>query len=209
MQVKSSSNYPVKALLFDLGGVVIDIDFSRMFSRWAMYSGRSIDEIRSRFSMDPVYQAHEKGEISITEYFSSLRDTLAIDISDIQFEEGWNSIFKAEISGMSELLQNVKGKLPLYAFTNSNRAHEKVWSRQFSQILAHFETVLISSDIGLRKPEAEAFHFVADAIGTDPGQIAFYDDSIENIAGARDVGLDAVHVRSLSDVRDSLTKILG
>ena len=196
-------------MLFDLGGVVIDIDFSRMFSRWAMYSGCSIDDIRSRFSMDHMYQAHEKGEIDIAEYFSSLRDTLAIDISDSQFEEGWNSIFKAEIAGMSELLKHVKGKLPTYVFTNSNHAHEKVWSHQFSEILAHFETVFISSDIGLRKPDAEAFHFVADAIGAEPGQIAFYDDSIENIDGARNAGLDAVHVRSISDVRESLSRILG
>ena len=199
----------IKALLFDLGGVVIDVDFNQVFTKWAIFSNRGIEEIRSKFSLDHFYKSHEKGEIDISEYFSSLRKTLGIDISDFQFEEGWNSIFKAEIDGISELLKIAKEKLPLYAFTNSNRVHEKVWSKKFSQTLSHFQTVFTSSDIGMRKPDPEAFQFVANSIGIELSEIIFYDDSIENIIGARNVGLNVVHVKSISDVEESIKQIVG
>lgn len=70
----------VKALLFDLGGVVIDIDFNLVFAGWAGYSNRSVEEIKSKFSFDQFYEAHERGEIDSAEYFNSLRKTLGIDI---------------------------------------------------------------------------------------------------------------------------------
>ena len=199
----------IKALLFDLGGVVIDVDFNQVFTKWAIFSNRGIEEIRSKFSLDHFYKSHEKGEIDITEYFSSLRRTLGIDISDFQFKEGWNSIFKAEIEGMSELLKIAKEKLPLYAFTNSNRVHEKVWSKKISQTLSQFQKVFTSSDIGMRKPDPEAFQFVANSIGIELSEIIFYDDSIENIIGARNVGLNVVHVKSISDVEESIKQIVG
>ena len=197
----------VKALIFDLGGVVIDIDFSNVFMRWADDSNRSIEEIQSKFSYDHVYEAHERGEIDSQEYFNSLRETLGIDISDQQFEDGWNSIFKGEVPGISEFLQRAKEKVPIYAFTNSNRAHQKVWSQKFSETLSHFHDVFNSSDIGKRKPEPEAFQIVADSIGLEFHQMIFYDDSIDNIIGARKVGLNAVHVKSVLDIEESFKDI--
>ncbi len=197
----------VKALLFDLGGVVIDIDFNLVFKRWAKYANRSVEEIKSRFSFDLHYEAHERGEIGANEYFNSLRKSLGIDISDLQFKDGWNSIYKGEIPGITELLQKVKDKLPIHAFTNSNHTHQRVWSKKFSNTLIHFQTVFNSSDIGVRKPEPEAFQIVADLIGVDLSEIVFYDDSIENIIGAKKIGLNTVHVRSIRDVEASFDAI--
>ena len=199
----------VKALIFDLGGVVIDVDFNNVFLRWADYSNRNIEEIKSKFDFDQFYEAHERGEIDSTEYFQALRQTLGINISDIQFEDGWNSIFNGEIPGISRLLQRAKETVPIYAFTNSNRAHQKVWSRKFSETLSHFRAIFNSSDIGKRKPEFEAFKIVADSIGVEFRHIIFYDDSIDNINGARKAGLRTVHVKSISDIEDSFKDIFG
>jgi putative hydrolase of the HAD superfamily len=199
----------VKALIFDLGGVVIDVDFNNVFLRWADYSNRSIEEIKSKFVFDQFYEAHERGEIDSTEYFQSLRQTLGINISDIQFEDGWNSIFNGEIPGISRLLQRAKETVPIYAFTNSNRAHQKIWSQRFSKTLSHFRAIFNSSDIGNRKPEFESFKIVADSIGIESRQMIFYDDSIDNIIGARKAGLHTVHVKSILDIEDSFNDIFG
>jgi len=197
----------VKALIFDLGGVVIDIDFNKVFSHWADFSNRSVEEIHSKFTFDHIYEAHERGEIDSTEYFQSLRNTLGIDISDLQFEDGWNSLFIGEVPGIAGLLQQARKKLPIYAFTNSNRAHQKVWSQRFSETLSLFDAVFNSSEIGKRKPEPEAFQIVADSIGLEFHQMIFYDDSIDNIIGARKLGLMTVHVKSVLDIADSFKDI--
>jgi hypothetical protein len=106
------------ALLFDLGGVVIEIDFNRAFARWAAHSNHHLDTIKAKFSFDCFYQRHERGEIDASEYFAS-RVSLGIDISDPQFVDGWNAIYVREVPGVAALLQRAKGKMPLYAFTNS------------------------------------------------------------------------------------------
>jgi putative hydrolase of the HAD superfamily len=66
----------VEALLFDLGGVVIEIDFDRVFSHWALCSNQNLGTIKSRFTFDSYYERHERGEIEASEYFASLRRSL-------------------------------------------------------------------------------------------------------------------------------------
>ncbi|MGD9212867.1 MAG: HAD family phosphatase [Desulfobacteraceae bacterium] len=194
----------IKALLFDLGGVIIDFDFNQAVDCWADYAQRNAMEIKSAFSFDHYYEAHEKGEINASEYFNSLRRTLGIDISDLQFEEGWNSIFKGEMPGATNLLNKFNNKLPLYAFTNSNHLHYKVCSVRFAETLSRFRKVFNSAELGKRKPEPEAFHMVVDFMKLKPEEIIFYDDTMENIVGAKNIGFHTVHVKSMSDIEESL-----
>ena len=110
--------------------------------------------------------------------------------------------------GVSELLAKAAESFPLYAFTNSNREHEQYWSKQFSGILTNFKEIYVSSTIGLRKPEAEAYDYVVRAIGVSADRIVFFDDVLENIEGARARGLQAVHVKSSADVADALAVLI-
>jgi len=134
---------------------------------------------------------------------------LGIDISDTQFVDGWNAIYVREVPGIVALRQRAKGKMPLYAFTNSNPTHQHVWSQRFADVLSLFHTVFVSSELGKRKPEPEAFHTIAEAVGVKLQRMVFFDDSLENVEGARAIGLRAVHVRSLADIEGSLQEIIG
>jgi len=195
------------ALLFDLGGVVIDIDFNRAFARWAKHAGCDERHVRERFSQDAAYCRHEVGEIGIADYFASLRDSLGIDLSDAQLLDGWNAIYIGEIPGVAALLARARERIPLYAFTNTNRAHEACWSVQFAGIATLFTKVFVSSTMGLRKPERAAFELVVKDIGVPAGRIVFFDDNPDNVAGARACGLQAVHVTSRADVERTLAAL--
>src|SRR5450755_2449180 len=86
------------ALLFDLGRVVLDIDFNKTLACWAGHAGCEPSHLTSRFSSrDEIYQGHERGEIGDAEFFAGLRRLLGIGISDAQFLEGWNAIFTGEM----------------------------------------------------------------------------------------------------------------
>lgn len=197
----------VEVLLFDLGGVVIDIDFDRIFARWAEHAGCDPSRFRVRLADDAAYQRHERGEIDAAQFFAGVRSTFGIDIPDAQLLDGWNAIFVGETPGMSRLLADAARRFPLYAFTNTNRAHEQYWSRRFSGVLAHFQGIFVSSTMGSRKPEAAAFDHVIRAIGVPANRILFFDDSAVNIAGARARGLQAVHVGSIADVEGALADL--
>ena len=202
MQVSAPDS--VDALLFDLGGVIIEIDFDRVLARWALHAGRDPAALKPRFTFDRAYERHERGEIAAAAYFASLRVSLGIDLTDEQFLDGWNEVFVGEVPGMAALLRRAATALPLYAFSNSNPTHREVWSRRFADTLGVFRRMFVSSELGLRKPERVAFAKVAAAIGVSVHKIAFFDDSLENVEGARQSGMHAVHVRSIADVEASL-----
>jgi len=195
------------ALLFDLGRVVLDIDFNRTLRHWASHAGCEPALLMERFSRDELYRRHERGEISDQAFFGGLRSSLGIDISDAQFLDGWNAIFVGEIPGMRQLLARAARGLPLYAFSNTNVPHVEYFSTRFSDLLGHFREIFVSSKIGLRKPDAEAYDHVVKAIGVPAHRVVFFDDLAENIAGARACGLTAVQVRSADDVVRVLTAL--
>jgi putative hydrolase of the HAD superfamily len=195
------------ALLFDLGGVVIDIDFERAFACWAAHAGCDAAQLRELFAPDEPYQRHEIGEIGAEEYFACLRASLGIELTHAQFLEGWNAIFIGEVPGISELLGRAAKRLPLYCFTNTNPAHQAVWSERYAGALKHFRKMFVSSSIGRRKPNPEAFAFVVEEIGMPAGRIVFFDDSAPNIEGARACGLQTVLVNSPADVAAALAAL--
>ena len=192
------------ALLFDLGRVVLDIDFNRTLTCWAGHAGCEPSDIVGRFVRDEAYRHHEIGRISDQAYFDSLRASLGIGISDAQFLEGWNAIFAGEMPGIAPLLARAAGRLPLYAFSNTNAPHVEHFSKAYADLLGHFREVYLSSAIGLRKPDAAAYDHVVNAIGVPASRIVFFDDLAENVEGARARGLLAVHVRSSADVAAAL-----
>jgi putative hydrolase of the HAD superfamily len=197
------------ALLFDLGGVVVKIDFDRMFARWADHAGEELDTIRARFSFDTFYARHERGEVEASEYFASLRSSLRINLTDAEFTDGWTAIYVGEIPGVPQLLRSLKDRIPLYAFTNSNPTHVGVWANLYAETLKNFRRVFVSSDMGVRKPEPEAFARIATAIGVPLSRILFFDDTRENVEGAMAIGMQAVHVSSVHDIADAIAKGVG
>jgi glucose-1-phosphatase len=196
------------ALLFDLGRVVLAIDFDQTLACWAGHAGCDPARLVGRFSSrDQVYKRHERGEIDDAEFFAALRGALDVTISDAQFLEGWNAIFAGEMPGIAEQLARAAKRLPLYAFSNTNRPHAAHFSQAYAEVLSHFREIFLSSTIGLRKPDAAAYDHVVRAIGVPAERIVFFDDLAENIEGARACGLTAVHVTSPADVADALAAL--
>ena len=104
---------------------------------------------------------------------------------------------------MPALLAAAGQHYPLYAFTNSNPTHQREWSTRFASELSAFRSVFVSSELGLRKPDSAAFAAVAGRAGFQVREILFFDDTAENITGARAAGMQAVLVRSSRDVRSA------
>jgi glucose-1-phosphatase len=195
------------ALLFDLGRVVLDIDFHRVLACWAGHAGCEPAQLVGRLSADEAFKRHERGEISDAEFFAGLRTSMELELSDTQFLDGWNAIFTGEMPGMANLLARAGKRLPLYAFSNTNSAHVDHFMQSYADVLSHFREIFLSSTIGLRKPDAAAYDHVVKAIGVPAPRIVFFDDNAENIEGARARGLTAVHVTSPDDVAHALAAL--
>jgi putative hydrolase of the HAD superfamily len=191
---------PVEALLFDLGGVLVEYDWERAFAHWGKRCGVPAARLRERFAVDAAFERYERGEASDAEYFAGLAAKLGVELGHDDLHAGWNCIFTGEVASTVALLRRIDPRMPLYVFSNTNAAHQSTWARDYARALEPFRHVFTSHEIGRRKPERAAFERVAAAIGAAPGRILFFDDVIENVQGARAAGMQAVHVRSPGDV---------
>lgn len=190
----------VQALLFDLGGVLIELDWDAVFAQWASCCTADAARLRERFSFDPPYERHERGEITARAYFASLRGSLGIDLTNDEFRAGWERVFAGPIAPTAALLRRIDPRMPLYLFSNTNEAHRAAWMHDYARELAPFRRIFTSCEIGIRKPDRAAFEFIVQEIGVAPARILFFDDTESNVEGARRAGLQAVHVRSPEDV---------
>jgi len=195
------------ALLFDLGRVVLDIDFKRAMACWARHGGCDVADITARFSGGEAIRQYESGKIDDVTYFAHLRKMLGVDITHEQLLEGWNAIFIGEMPGIAPLLERAARRLPLYALSNTNPPHIAHFSKIHADVLGHFREMYLSSTIGLLKPDRAAYDHVVKAIGAPASRVVFFDDLADNVAGARAYGLTAVHVKSSEDVAQALTAL--
>ncbi len=194
----------IKALLFDLGGVVLEIDWSKVFHEWSIHSRLSPAEIADRFRMDEAFQDHERGQITDSEYFAYLRDIVEYQGEEASFLQGWNSIFIGIVSETVETLGQIAPELPIYLLTNTNATHEMEWRTTYSAVIDRFNGVFVSSTMGCRKPDRKSFEHALGEVNVAANAVLFFDDTEENVEGAKAVGLQAVHVVQPSDIRKAL-----
>ena len=200
----------VDALVFDFGGVLVDIDFRRAFSSWAAAGGIPADTVAARFTIDEACCAHERGEIDDHAYFAHLRGALGLPrLSDGQMLAGWLAIIGEPIPGIEPLVRSLASRVPLYVFSNTNPAHVLHFTRRWPGLLAHFRHLFTSCELGRRKPEAEAFARLSERIGLPPARLAFFDDVEANVAGARRAGLQAHLVGRPDQIAAISEKLLG
>lgn len=197
-----------QALLFDLGGVLFEIDFGRALEAWSSHSALSLSQLRRTFTFDTEYERHERGEITAGEYFAHLASVLRLSGTPEQIESGWNAIFIREIEETRRLVQAVRRKLPCYAFSNTNASHMSAWAAQFPAVVSSFDRIFVSHEMGMRKPERPAFDHICRTLDLPPQSILFFDDLPANVQGAQDAGLRGVCVRGPADVARALAQLL-
>lgn len=195
---------PTRAVLFDLGGVVLDIDFDRALAAWQPHSRLPPEQLRSRFAFDEPFRRHETGKLDDAGYFAHLRELLALDCDLSQVEAGFNAILIAEIDETVRMLASLRSRVPCYAISNTNPAHVLHMRRAFPGLLDRFDHVFTSHEIGHRKPQPESFAHVLRAIGLPAGEVLLFDDLAPNVEAAQALGLQAVQVKSPGDVREAL-----
>jgi putative hydrolase of the HAD superfamily len=196
----------IRALLLDLGNVVLEVDFRRTFRRWAESAGVDVAHFHANWSLDEAYEAHERGHIAFEEYIESLATSLEVRMPLSDWKAGWNDLFVGPFDEVQHRLEALEGSMPLYAFTNTNRTHEVAWRERFPEALTSFDEIFVSSTIGMRKPDREAYEWVAGAMDLAPQEILFLDDNLDNIHGAKATGLEVEWIRSPADVVDVLSR---
>ena len=169
------------AVLFDLGGVVLSIDFDRALAAWSRHSRLDDARLRATFHWDEPFLRHETGRLSNAGYFAHLRELLQLECDEATVQAGFNAILVAEIEDTVRLVEQVRRRVPCYAISNTNDAHVAEIRRAFPALLPRFDHVFASHEIGHRKPQPEAFRHVLTEIGAPPQEVLLFDDLPANV----------------------------
>ena len=180
---KTIDGQNIGAILFDLGNVLIDIDFYRCARLWSDHAGIPAHVLASRFRIDDAYKAFECGKLDAPAFYEALRGQLEISLPDDTMREGWNAIIRDEKPGIRDCLEQLARRYPLYVLTNTNPEHENIWTEKHRGLLSHFKEIFVSSHMGCRKPDAAAYLHVSRSIGAPCSKILFFDDAEENVQG--------------------------
>lgn len=186
-----NSPSPIRAAIFDLGGVVIALSRGQTIRIWAEAIGIPADEIRRRFADMACYHRFERGEVAPEDFYRHTCEKLGHGLSPEAFSRGWNAILGGPIPGIQALLARLSTRLRLVLLSNTNIIHAAEWRRTCAGVLGHFERVFTSYEMGCRKPEPECFRMVLDYLGLPPEQVVCFDDSPENVAAAAALGMVA------------------
>ena len=196
------------AVLFDLGNVVFRVDFMRAFAVWSQHSGVTVEALRLQFKGGESFDQFERGEVDEIAYFERLASELGIALSHEHMVSGWNSIFSDAVPGLHARLSALAERMPIYAFTNTNSTHQVVWEARYADLLKPFRKIYVSSEIGMRKPDVHAFRWVSDDIGIEASEVLFLDDHPQNVEGARDAQMSAVHIEEPLQVLEVIDQLI-
>lgn len=187
--------------IFDMGNVIIDIDFKRVLGVWSNFSGTPLATLTERFSMGEVFQKHERGEISDEEFATQLCHEMGIALSFEQFSLGWQAIFVGLRPEVIEIFKTLRQQgHRVVVLSNTNQLHLDFWPHNYPEIEANTDALYLSQNIGMRKPEPGIFQHVLEQEGVTAREAVFFDDVTENIEAARAIGIESVWVEDSQTV---------
>jgi HAD superfamily hydrolase (TIGR01509 family) len=192
-----------RAILFDLGGVLIDWDGTTPLVE--LSQGRLSVEQARRFWLESSWvRCLETDQCQPLEFAAGVLDELKPEpsLTPAGFLEAFQSWDKGPLPGADKILEQLGGSYTLACLSNNNRLH---WSNpRLQSLLKYFRHCFVSFETGLMKPDRAAFDHVVTGIGLPPGEMLFLDDNFECVQAARKVGLPAFQARGLAGVRQVL-----
>lgn len=202
-------------LLLDLGGVLIDVDYLAAAQAFGQLGFKDFDVLYSKAKQDHLFDGFETGAISPAKFRQRIREILAAPLADAQVDACWNAMLGRIPPERIELVERLKERFQVLLLSNTNAIHvpafEAIVAREngIHDFKALFHGTYYSCEIGLRKPDAAAFHYVLERHGADPARTLFIDDSIQHVEGARNAGLHAEHLELANENVCGLVERLG
>jgi HAD superfamily hydrolase (TIGR01509 family) len=193
---------PLRVVLFDVGGVLVDLGGVDALLGW-MGPSATLDQLWPLWLRSPCVRAFETGRIGPAEFAAGILLELKLDIAPERFLDSFARWPTHAYPGALEMVASIPKHYQRALLSNSNVLH---WPRVLDELKlrSSFEHRFSSHLIGKIKPDAEAFEHVTAALGCQPAEVLFLDDNQLNVEAARSVGMRSQRVRGMQQTRSAL-----
>ncbi len=184
-----------KNIIFDLGGVIINIDFSLTMTAFEELGIKDVPKLFSTTLQQQLFDFQEKGTITSAQFRDEIRKFSTIHLLDSQIDEAWNALLLDLPKARLELLEKVKRSHRTFLLSNTNEIHihtiQRYLNKEYgiSDLSSFFEKTYLSYQLGMRKPDAELFKLVLDENKLNPSETLFIDDSKQHTLAAEKLGI--------------------
>lgn len=189
----------IENIIFDLGGVLMDIDFSATFKAFSGLGFHNLEQIYAHAGQSPLFDKLDVGAISPDEFRAELRKFSTRTLSDEEVDVAWSAMLGDFRRDSWDLLLKLKNRYRTFLLSNTNAIHVPFFEARLREQLGcsvgeYFERYYYSNEIGARKPNADAFLYVLNENGLNPKHTLFIDDTLGHVKGAQLAGLNAYHL---------------
>lgn len=191
----------VKNIIFDLGGVILNLDNRRTEDAFTALGVKNFREYFGHGFAASFFREYEVGRISDRAFLDSVRQLTGLNVPDQAIIESWNALLLDFPPERIRLLKELRKTYRIFLFSNTNAIHlaalRQIWTASFGSgsLEDYFEKTYYSHLLGMRKPDRESFEFILKENGLKGGETLFVDDAIVNVEGAEQAGLKGLFLR--------------
>ena len=190
----------IKAVVFDMDGVLCRYRIERRLALLASWSGQSPDAIHAAIWRSGFEDEAERGVISAADYLRGFGERMGYPLSAAQWVEARRVAIEPDVAVLSLARQLSRDRL-VGMFTNNPLLLKRHIAEVFPAVPDIFGTrAVFSAELGRSKPDPEAYRRLAARLGVAPDEILYFDDDAPLVAGAREAGLLAHRVGETQDV---------
>jgi epoxide hydrolase-like predicted phosphatase len=193
----------IDAVIFDLGGVLVDLSPQKTAGAFAQLAGVSPEDVFKLYASHAEFNAYEKGGINDYEFRDFVRKAFSVDATDTLIDACWNAMLLGFPEEKLNKLQVLKRYFRTVVLSNTNAIHLRFIEEcilQGKSLSAFFHHAYYSHIVQLRKPDMEIYHHVLKNSRLVPQKTVFLDDNLENLEAASKTGIHTIHVTNSNQV---------
>jgi glucose-1-phosphatase len=192
-----------KAIIFDLGKVLIHFDFKRGYRALEGLCPYPAAEIPKRIGQTDLVERFETGLVEPREFVEQFSRILDLQLDYSRFCEIWSCIF-TDVLIPESLLKALAARYRLLLLSNTNALHFAMLRETYSHLLRHFDDLILSYEVQAMKPQPEIYRAALRRAGCPPGECFYTDDIAAYVEAARVMGIDAVQFESREQIERAM-----
>ncbi len=190
----------VKNIIFDLGGVLLQVDYDKSEKAFLNYGIADYPDLFSQNHASHLFESLETGKITPKEFFVAFRAITASSLTDLEIKNAWNAMLGDFYLDRLEWLKELSNRYQVYLFSNTNQIHSESFHQTFLKQTGtgnfddYFIKTYYSYQVGFRKPHPSSYLKLLELQALNAEETVFIDDTEKNIEGAKQAGLHTLHL---------------
>ena len=190
----------IQTIIFDLGGVVIDLDFKKTPEAFSQLTDWSFDDIYQLYFKPGLLHEYETGLISDQEFRCGINDLFGTTLTDNQIDKAWCAMLGSIPRARLDFMQELRKKYQVLVLSNTNAIHVTAFNQTIKAVtgedsLESFaDKVYFSHELNMRKPDLEIYEEILKQSNLIAEECLFLDDTLPNLETAAKVGIQTMHI---------------